>query len=104
SRGRVPGDPLFKRTWDLQKAREKDVIESDAWTLELTYSQIAAYAAGHFVSPSQRVAFAAELWDRSEKPIEPHSFVQSLPIAPTLVRVSNTAAWLPTPITITSDF
>jgi hypothetical protein len=107
TRTRVPGYPLFKRSWDLRagiaKARAKNVSITDFWVLEFSYSQIAAYAAGHIVPPSQRVAFAAEIWDQSENPLEPHSFVQSLPIASTLVKLSNTSAWLPQAISITSD-
>jgi hypothetical protein len=104
SRGRVEGYPLFRRTWKMDKARKKGVVESDFWVLEFSYAQIAAYAAGHAVPPSQRVALAAEIWDDAESPLEPHSFVQSLPIASTLVRLSNTSAWLPQAISITSDF
>ena len=103
SRGRIEGYPLFKRTWQLDKARKKKAVESDLWVLEFNYSQAAAYAAGHTVPTSQRVAFAAEIWDEAEIPLNPHSFVQSLPIASSLVRLSNTSAWLPQAISITSD-
>ena len=103
SKGKVQGYPLFKRAWKLDKARKKKAVESDFWVLEFNYSQAAAYAAGHTVPTSQRVAFAAEIWDEAETPLEPHSFVQSLPIASTLIRLSNTSAWLPQAISITSD-
>ncbi len=103
SRGRVAGYPLFKRHWNLERARDKDLIGGDFWTLEFQYSQIAAYAAGHSVPTSQRVAFAAELWDAGEEPLGPHEFVQALPIASTLVHLSNTAAWLPQRVAITSN-
>jgi hypothetical protein len=107
SRGRTPGYPLFKRTWMLDKAlaksRKKKTADTDLWVLEFSYSQIAAYAAGHTVPVSQRVAFAAEIWDEAETSLDPHSFIQSLPIASTLIRLSNTSAWLPQAISITSD-
>lgn len=103
SRGKVAGYPLFRRTWKLDKAREKKIVEGDFWVLEFTYSEIAAYAAGHNVPQSQRVALVAEIWDAGETPVEPHSFVQSLPVAASLVRLSNTSAWLPQAISITSD-
>ncbi len=103
SKGRIEGYPLFKRTWKLDKARKKEMVESDLWILEFSYSQAAAYAAGHVVPPSQRVAVAAEIWDDDETPLDPHGFVQSLPIAWSLVRLSNTSAWLPQAISITSD-
>ena len=104
STGQIHGYPLFQRQWDLGKAREKDLLEDDLWTIELTYSHQAAYSAGHNVPPSQRVSFVAEIWDDAEDPLEPHSFIQSLPIASTLVRLSNTSAWLPQAVTITSEF
>ena len=100
---RTPGYPLFKRTWKLEKAREKNTLEGDLWTLEFNYLQTAAYAAGHIVPPSQRVAFAAEIWDEDETPLEPHSFIQALPIADTLIHLSNTSVWLPQAISITSE-
>jgi hypothetical protein len=104
-RGSAPleGYPLFKRIWKLDKARQKEVVEGDLWMLEFTYRQAAAYAAGHTVPPSQRIAFAAEIWDEAEIPLDPHVFVQSLPIASTFIRLSNTSAWLPHAISITSE-
>ncbi len=101
---RVQGYPLFKRLWNLEKALEKNIISGDIWIAEFHYSQIAAYAAGHIVAPPQKIAFAAELWDAGEAPLEPHSFVQALPIAASMNRMSNTAAWLPQAVAITSDF
>ena len=103
SKGRVPGYPLFKRIWKLDAVVRSGAVQSDLWVLEFKYSQIAAYAAGHIVPPAQRVAFAAEIWDDAENPVEPHGFIQSLPIASTFVRLSNTAAWLPQAVAITSD-
>jgi hypothetical protein len=103
SAGRVAGYPLFKRTWKLGKAREKGKVENDLWVLEFKYSQIAAYAAGHRVPPSQRIALAAEIWDDSDSPLAPHGFVQSLPVASSLTRLSNTSAWLPQAISITTN-
>jgi len=103
SRRRVHGYPLFKKHWNLKRARDKDLVEGDFWVLEFLYSQVAAYAAGHAVPTSQRIALAAEIWDEAENPVEPHQFVQALPIASTLVQLSNTAAWLPQRVAITSD-
>jgi hypothetical protein len=103
TRGKVAGYPLFRRTWKLEKAKEKEIIEGDFWVLEFSYTEIAAYTAGHNVPRSQRVALAAEIWDERENPVEPHSFIQSLPVAASLIRLSNTSAWLPQAISITSD-
>lgn len=101
SHTRVSGYPLFHRSWNLSKSENPP---SDLWTIEIKYSQLAAYAAGHDVPDSQRVAFAAEIWDTSEKPVQPHSFVQSLPIASTFSRFSSNATWLPQAVTVTTDF
>jgi hypothetical protein len=103
SRGKVGGYPLFRRAWNLEKARQKGIVMADFWVLEFSYSEIAAYAAGHIVPQSQRIALAAEIWDASENPLEPHSFLQSLPVAASLLRLSNTSAWLPQVVSITSD-
>ena len=103
SRGKVEGYPLFRRTWRLEKARAKMIVEGDFWVLEFSYTEIAAYAAGHNVPQSQRVALAAEIWDEGESPVEPHSFIQSQPVATSLVRLSNTSAWFAQAIPITSD-
>jgi hypothetical protein len=102
--GRIPGYPLFERHWDLGKARDRVNITDDLWVASFSYSQIAAYGAGQAVLPSQRIAFAAEIWDAAERPVNPHRFIQALPIAQTLSRFSNTAAFLPHPLTITTDF
>jgi hypothetical protein len=87
----------------LEKARAKKIVQGDFWVLEFSYTEIAAYAAGHNVPQSQRVALAAEIWDEGESPVEPHSFVQRLPVASSLLRLSNTSAWLPQAISVTSD-
>jgi hypothetical protein len=100
----MKGYPLFCRSWDLAAIRGKIPIEQDFWTLTFSYSEIAPYAAGHSVTQLQRIAFVAEIWDESETPLEPHEFVQNLPIAATFTRFSNTAAWLPQPVTITTEF
>ena len=71
SKGRTHGYPLFKRTWKLDKARQNDMVESDSWVLEFKYSQIAAYSVGSMSSRlSSGVAFAAEIWDESESPLQ----------------------------------
>jgi hypothetical protein len=101
---RVAGYPLYKRGWDLKACLKDKMIRNDAWTLELKFSQTAAYAAGHIVPAWQRVAFAAEIWDDDENPLPPHSFVQGLPIATTLSRLSNNAMLLRQPIAVASQF
>lgn len=103
SRGRRAGYPLFQRHWDLGKLHSKAKPRSDLWVAEFRYEQIAAYAAGHIVSPIQRIAFAAELRDCGEKPSSPQQFVQQLPIAATLNRFSVTAVPFRQPVVVTSE-
>lgn len=98
------GYPLFTKSWNLAQAVENEEASSDLWVVELKYKQQAAYSAGSFPSSSQRVAFAAELWDEAEQPVDPHNYVQGLPIASSLNRLSNTSVWLGQPAAIASEF
>jgi hypothetical protein len=70
------------------------------WLLQIDYKQIAEYYPGIDFSPQQRVAFAAELYDQSEKPVSPQSALQALPIAATMNRLSVTPTIVRTPIII----
>jgi hypothetical protein len=85
------GYPLYSRTWDLLKAAEKTPPSEDFWIVEMSYKQIAAYAAAHFPTPLQRIAFAAELKDIGENPRSPQSFVQQIPAAQEMTRFSTAA-------------
>jgi hypothetical protein len=58
------------------------------WLLELGYEQIADYYPGIDFAPQQRIAFAAELMDKAEGPVSPQPFLQELPIATTMTRLS----------------
>jgi len=98
------GYPLFTKSWDLAQIRENGEPTSDQWVVELCYKQQAAYSAGPIPPSSQRVAFVAELWDEDETPVAPHSYVQGLPIASSLSRLSNTSVWLGQPTAIASEF
>jgi hypothetical protein len=98
------GYPLFIKSWNLAQDIEDRQATSDLWVVELSYMQQAAYSAGTFPTSSQRVAFVAELWDEAEKPVDPHSYVQGLPIASSFNRLSNTSVWLGQPAAIVSEF
>ncbi|MEO7318130.1 MAG: S8 family serine peptidase [Chthoniobacteraceae bacterium] len=105
SRRKAPsGYPLYSRTWDLRKAAEKTPPSDEFWIVEMSYEQIAAYAAGHVPTPIQRIAFAAELRDHGESPLSPQPFVQKLPIAAEMTRFS--AAPIPSrqPLAVISEF
>jgi hypothetical protein len=56
--------------------------------LELEYRETADYSPGIDFTPQQRVAFAAELFDAGETPLSPQGFLQALPIAATMTRLS----------------
>ncbi len=104
SRGRQRGYPLFAKKWHLAKTCEKVKPRTDSWIAEFRYEQIAAYAAGHMVSPVQRIAFAAELRDQAETPTSAQEFVQRLPIAATMSRLSMNTVPFRQPVVVTSDF
>jgi hypothetical protein len=98
------GYPLFIKSWNLAQDLEDRQATSDLWVVELSYMQQAAYSAGTIPTSSQRVAFVAELWDEAEQPVDPHSYVQGLPIASSFNRLSNTSVWLGQPAAIVSEF
>ena len=84
--------PWIDRLYNLSKlSTDNGVPAEDNWLLELSYVNIADYYPAIDFSPIQRVALAAELFDRDEKPISPQEAVQALPIASTLQRLSVTA-------------
>lgn len=80
--------PLFQRVYHLEKAHS----ERDACLLELSYTTqgMAPLPAGDLnFSPQQRIAVAYSLVDRGQVPVSPHRFVQELPVAATLNRLSS---------------
>lgn len=80
--------PLIDRHYHLKKLPAGVSVQGDMWLLELGYEQIAAYCPGIDFALPQRVAFAAELWDKAESPVSPQPFLQELPIANTMTRLS----------------
>ncbi len=58
------------------------------WLLEMAYDNIAPYPPGMDFDPRQRVAFAAEIYDADEDPVDPHPAIQALPIANSMIRLS----------------
>ena len=91
SRRKSAGYPLYFRTWDLRKAAGETPPTDDFWIVEMSYEQIAAYAAGHLPTPLQRIAFAAELRDIGETPQSPQSFIQQIPASHEMTRFSTVA-------------
>jgi hypothetical protein len=70
------------------------------WLLELSYEQIADYHLGMVFTPQQRIAFAAELFDKAELPISPQAALQALPSAVTMTRLSIPPQSIKTPVIV----
>ena len=68
--------------------------------LPFTYEEIAPYPPATDFDPRQRVAFAAELVDQGESPVDPQTAMQALPIAPTMTRLSIQPVPIRSPIIV----
>lgn len=80
--------PLFQRLYHLNEAHSL----RDSCLLELRYTTqgMAPLPAGALdFSTQQRIAVAYSLTDRGEVPVSPHEFIQELPVATSLNRISN---------------
>lgn len=66
------------------------MVNSDVCLMELKYStsQMAPSPGGLIVSSQQRIGIAFELIDEGEDSVSPHQFIQSLPVAESLNRLS----------------
>jgi hypothetical protein len=84
------------------KKGEEKAADGDVWLLEFSYEEVAPYTAAMDFDPRQRVAFAAEIFDGSENPIDPQPAMQSLPIAATMTRLSTQPTPLRSPIIVKS--
>lgn len=77
---------LLRREYNLPE----EMRDSDLCLMELKYSnvQMAPYPGSLNISPQQRVGIAFELVDLAEEPVSPHQFIQSLPVAESLNRLT----------------
>lgn len=91
-----PSYPISDRLYELKKHR----TENDLWIVEISYSEICEYSSAITFTPQQKVAFAAELLDRGSKPISPQAYVQRMPIAPTMSRLSIQPSFIQSPVVI----
>lgn len=100
--GSHPSYPLISREYKLARYAPGGEIpsESDLWLLELQYDEVFDYPPGMAFDPRQRVAFAAELLDRSAAPIDPQPSMQALPIAKSMNRLSITSTALRNPVLV----
>ena len=101
-RGSHPTFPVIDRVYELDRYKPKGEkpAEGDLWLIELKYEEIAPYPPGMEFDPRQRVAFAAELIDRGEVPVDPQPALQALPIAKTMTRLSIQPTPIRSPIII----
>jgi len=80
--------PLLERLYDLRKLPPKLTVDGDSWLIEIAYEQTAEYHPAMTFPPQQRVAFAAELFDRGAKKLSPQRSLQSLPATKTMNRLT----------------
>jgi hypothetical protein len=102
TRGSHRSYPAIDRSYDLRKLPKGATLNGDTWLLELNYDQVADYYPGMEFSLQQRVAFAAEIYDDAEEPLSPHGFLQALPSAVTMTRLSIPPQGVKTPVVIRS--
>lgn len=96
--------PLIHREYSLSKyapGNNKEA-EGDLWLLELSYEEVFAYPPGMDFYPRQRIAFAAEIIDLAENPVDPQSAMQALPIATSMNRLSIQPAAVRNPVIVRS--
>jgi len=101
SRAKNPIHPLWVRSFDLSKenlVKHEISAVPHSWILELDYSQVADYNMDF--SPQQRVGLALEILDEAESAESPQAAVQALPIFPTMLRLSQSAVTIATPVKI----
>jgi len=95
--------PMIDRTYDLDLKRftERGIsFDSDTAILELSYSQTADYHPAISFSPQQKIGLSLELFDEFESPSSPQAYVQALPMAKTMTRLSIQSVPLATPVLI----
>jgi len=89
-RGGHPTFPLIDRRYELARYKELGGVLGDLWVLELSYEDVAPTPPGMVgFDPSQRVAFAAHLFDDAEAPIDPQFALQALPSASSMNRLAS---------------
>lgn len=80
--------PLLERFYDLGKSTQDVSADGDTWLIEIDYKQIAEYYAAMTFPTQQRVAFAAELFDRGPKNVSPQPNLQAMTITKSMNRLT----------------
>lgn len=94
--------PLFNRDYTLKAyapGEEKEAA-GDLWLLEFSYDEVFDYPPGMEFDSRQRVAIAAELFDRGAKRSDPQQALQALPIATSMTRLSVQSTPIRTPVVV----
>jgi hypothetical protein len=101
-RGAHESYPLIHRDYHLARYKpgQDRAAVGDLWLLELSYNEIFGYPPPTEFHPRQRIAFAAELIDEAEAPIDPQQAMQNLPIAASMTRLSIQPAAIRMPVMI----
>jgi hypothetical protein len=94
--------PVIDRVYKLGRYKPdgENPAEGETWLVELYYEGIAPYPPTMDFNPRQRVAFAAELIDVGESPVDPQPAMQALPIAATMNRLSIQPTAVRSPVII----
>lgn len=95
--------PIVDRTFNIAPAHleEKGFLVADAmWIVEAEYAQVGAYVVGRVTPDAQRVGVVLELFDADEDGVSPQAFVQALPVAAQMKRLSLPDLTIQTPIPI----
>ena len=86
------GYPLIERTYAISGNARTEFEKNDACLLELKYThlEMAEYPAGFLdFTPQQRISLAFEIHDAQAGGPSPHVYVQALPVAASLNRLST---------------
>lgn len=102
-RGSHPSYPVVDRRYRLSKyASGKKAASGDIWLVELSYDDVAPYPPAMDFDPRQRVAFAAELFDAGENPVDPQASVQALPLSASMIQLAAAPVPIRPPILVKS--
>jgi hypothetical protein len=96
--------PLFRRDYRLKPYApgEEKAADGDLWLLEFSYEENFDYPPGMDFDARQRVAIAAELFDRGATHVDPQHAMQALPIAGSMSRLAVQSTPLRTPVIVRS--
>lgn len=95
--------PIVDRTFKIGPAHLEEKgypVADEMWIVEAEYAQVGEYVLGRVTPDAQRVGVVLELFDAEEDGVSPQAFVQALPIAEQLKRLSVPDLPIPIPIPV----